>query len=59
MPFLRRHGFSSAYNGGAMQEKSPGVTRVGASRETPISDKDHDIDVGAIRLAGACDETFL
>ena len=42
-----------------MQEKSPGVTRVGASRETPISDKDHDIDVGAIRLAGACDETFL
>ena len=59
MPFLRRCGFSSAHNGGAMQEKSPGVTRVGASRETPISDKDHDVAAGVIRLAGACDETFL
>ena len=42
-----------------MQEKSPGVTRAGASRETPISDKDHDVAAGGIRLAGACDETFL
>ena len=41
-----------------MQEKSPGVTRVGASRETPASDKDHDVAAGVIRLAGTCDETF-
>ena len=50
LPFLRRRGFSSAHNGDAMQEKSPGGTRAGAGRDMSVSDKDHSVGAGAKAL---------
>ncbi|ERH20884.1 hypothetical protein HMPREF1549_00977 [Actinomyces johnsonii F0510] len=46
MPFLRRYGFSTVYNGGAEPEKSRGRPRGGETQEAPTSDKDHSVGAG-------------